>query len=52
MRGTDNASTFDHTSDQVVASNMRGTDNANTVEPDNVGIANAFAASAAALGKG
>jgi hypothetical protein len=32
-------STFDHTTDQVVASNMRGTDGANTVSPDNASIA-------------
>ena len=32
-------STFDHTTDQVVASNMRGTDGANTVAPDNASIA-------------
>lgn len=32
-------SDFDHTTDQVVASNMRGTDGANTVAPDNAGIA-------------
>ena len=32
-------STFDHTVDQVVASNMRGTDGANTVAPDNASIA-------------
>jgi hypothetical protein len=31
-------STFDHTTDQVVASNMRGTDGANTVAPDNATI--------------
>ena len=31
-------STFDHTTDQVVASNMRGTDGANTVAPDNASI--------------
>ena len=32
-------STFDHTTDQVVASNMRGTDGANTLAPDNASIA-------------
>ena len=32
-------STFDASSDQVIASNMRGTDGANTIAPDNAGIA-------------
>ena len=32
-------STFDASTDQVVASNMRGTDGANTIAPDNAGIA-------------
>lgn len=32
-------STFDASTDQVVASNMRGTDGANTVAPDNTSIA-------------
>ena len=36
-------STFDHTSDQVVASNMRGTDGANTVAPDNASISSILA---------
>ena len=36
-------STFDHTTDQVVASNMRGTDGANTVAPDNASIASILA---------
>jgi len=36
---TTGLSTFDSTTDQVVASNMRGTDGANTVAPDNAGIA-------------
>ena len=31
-------STFDHNTDQVIASNMRGTDGANTVTPDNTSI--------------
>lgn len=31
-------STFDSSTDQVVASNMRGTDGANTIAPDNAGI--------------
>ncbi len=37
-------STFDASSDTVVASNMRGTDGANTTTPDNAGIASIFAA--------
>ena len=34
-----NLSTFDPTTDEVIASNMRGTDNANTIAPDNDSIA-------------
>ena len=35
---TSGLSTFNHITDQVVASNMRGTDGANTIAPDNAGI--------------
>jgi hypothetical protein len=40
---TTGLSTFDSTTDQVVASNMRGTDGANTVAPDNTSIASILA---------